>query len=161
MITNDNITFKKITEKDLDFITKVRNQCVEFLHTPFQFTREEVSAWFKKTHSSRVPWYIIYLNETSIGYIRTSEVGDKTYIGMDLHENYRGKGYSQRAYKEFIPWLYIMTGKDELWLEVLKTNERAIHIYEKLGFKKQGEKKINRNGQKEISLIYKHDRNAS
>lgn len=133
--------FKPIRKEDLQFINEVRNSVSTLLHDPRTFTLDETIEWFEKTNPK---WYIIQLHQRimgnrvfniRIGYVRTSWVNDRFYIGMDLHQDFRGKGLCQRSYKEFIPSLYNISKKKELWLEVLKTNIRAIHIYEKLGFK--------------------------
>lgn len=157
--TETNVmTFEKLKHTHLEFVKEVRNQATEFLHDPTKFTIDEVKQWYNQYKNGH-PWYLIWYFKVPIGYIRCSEVDGRTYIGMDLHEKFRGQGLSQRAYREFIPWIYIITQKDELWLKVLKTNIRAIYIYEKLGFQYVESEYIKRNNQKEISLIYKHSRN--
>ena len=56
-------------------------------------------------------------------------------IGADIHPEYTGHGFGYKAYKEFIPFIFNSYEVNELLLEVLETNKRALHLYEKLGFK--------------------------
>ncbi len=135
------MTFQLILRDDLPFVNEVRNSAAPLLHDDRTFTLEETIKWYEATNPQ---WYIIRIHQrvvdnrvfkVRIGYFRTSWVDDRFYIGMDLHQSYQGKGLCQRAYKEFIPSLYNISNQTELWLEVLRINSRAIHIYEKLGFK--------------------------
>lgn len=158
------ISFCTISAAHAAYVAHVRRQSAEFLHDPTIYSVKDVYEWVEKNGNS-LRWFIIYcwfedIGSRPIGYIRTSIIDDKLYIGMDIELKYRGMGLSQAAYKEFFPTAYIMSSKKDIWLEVLKTNPRAIHIYEKLGFEFVEEKTINRNGQNEISLVYKRKYNG-
>ena len=159
------ISFHTVTPVDAAFVAHVRRQSAEFLHDPTIYSVKDVYDWVEKNGNS-LRWFIISCwdedikRHRSVGYIRTSIIDDKLYVGMDIEIKYRGMGLSQAAYKQFFPTAYIMSGKKDIWLEVLKTNSRAIHIYEKLGFELVEEKTITRNGQNEISLVYKRKYNG-
>lgn len=149
--------FQKLSFDDLEFLYVVRKQSAEFLHDPTIFSYQDVVEWFyKNVNDPNFKWWVIFLDSIRVGYIRTStdELG-RFFIGMDLHEKFRGKGISQRAYKEFINYLYQNTNLTELWLKVLKTNTRAIHIYEKLGFEMVESEIIDRANLKVESITYK------
>ena len=85
----------------------------------------------------------------SFGYKRNRK--NKTYAGgFDLHDRgnrleiwslkifprYRNKGYGTRMLREFISQF---NSDKPLFLYVYKTNEVAIHLYEKVGFTIVGE----------------------
>lgn len=124
---------RELTKEDLPFLLEVRNECRHFLHDPREFTLEECQAWFEK---ERPDFYILQVNGESIGYFRTSDwTEDSVFIGLDIHKDYRGKGFAIPAYRMFIGMLNMPT----YFLRVLKTNIRAIHIYNKLGFEIVGE----------------------
>ena len=119
---------RPLIKEDLPFLLEIRNECREYLHDSKIFTLEECINWFESTQPK---FYILeYLGER-IGYFRTSNWSkDSVYIGLDIHKNYRGKGYAVTAYKLFIDKL----DKEIYYLKVLMKNKRAIHIYKKLGF---------------------------
>jgi RimJ/RimL family protein N-acetyltransferase len=59
-------------------------------------------------------------------------------IGLDIYEGWRGLGLSRSVYKNVIQYLFNDLNMNALYLEVLETNSLAIHIYNELGFKKDG-----------------------
>lgn len=152
------IGFRHIEIHDILFVNMVRNSCTEFLHNPQKYSFQETTEWFWKTHPK---WFMISISPYGIvGYFRMTMENNKWFIGMDLHEKYRGMGYGELLYKMFMPFAYYITQTNELWLKVLKTNSRAIHLYEKLGFKFVEEEIIDRAGKEEISLTYKLIKNG-
>ena len=159
------ITFRKITEKDLEFINTVRNLYSErYLHDSRKFTIQETNEWFIK---NKPDYYLILLlqhidgvalAEDKIGYFRLSNysVENKNiYIGADISPNYRGMGYAKLAYSKFIPFLFNDYNLNKISLEVLSTNEVAINLYKKLGFVKEGIKRqeVYKNGEWVDSII--------
>lgn len=136
------ITFKEMTENELGFFNDLRNSCAkEFLHDSREFTFKEAKNWFKHTKNK---YYIIYFDNDKIGYFRLtnySEANNNIYVGADLHEDWRGQGLSTIAYEHFIPYLFEKYNLHKISLEVLETNKRAIKLYNKLGFKKEGIKR--------------------
>jgi len=150
------IEFVKLTLDDLSFLNEVRNECCEeYLHDSRKFTLEQTINWFNKT---KPMFWIIRVDGERIGYFRTSNYSIENkniYIGADLHEDYRGKGLAYLSYKLFISYLFTEYNLHKISLEVLKTNQRAINLYEKLGFKFEGIKRdeVCKNGQWIDSII--------
>lgn len=136
------IEFVKLTLDDLSFLNEVRNECCEeYLHDSRKFTLEQTIDWFNKT---KPMFWVIWVDGERIGYFRTSEyseVNKHIYIGADLHKDFRGKGLAYESYKQFIPFLFTELNLHKISLEVLKTNQRAINLYEKLGFVFEGIKR--------------------
>jgi diamine N-acetyltransferase len=127
------VKFRELTYNDLEFLTNVRNESVEFLHTKTKFTLEQCQNWFLKNDDL---YLIVEMDGIDVGYIRTSDLTeDSVYIGMDIDPNHRGKGYAVPIYNELIPWLKEKLNISYILLEVLASNERAHHIYKKIGFK--------------------------
>jgi RimJ/RimL family protein N-acetyltransferase len=151
------ITFSEMREEDLSFFLDIRNNSLEFLHNDTEFSLEDAKKWFNDTNPK---FFIIKMESKSIGYFRTSNWDDKNntlYIGCDIHPNYRGFGLSQIAYKKFIELLKNKFGIKKIKLEVLSTNKRAIHIYNKLGFIETGYgEKITRNEENIDSIIMEY-----
>jgi RimJ/RimL family protein N-acetyltransferase len=150
------IEFFKLTIEDLSFLNEVRNECCEeYLHDSRKFTLEQTIDWFNKT---KPMFWIIRVDGERVGYFRTSNYlieNRNIYIGADLHKNFRGKGLAFESYKLFIPYLFGKYNLHKISLEVLSTNQRAINLYKKLGFKFEGIKReeIYKNGQWIDSII--------
>lgn len=134
--------FRKINKNDLKFVNTVRNEYAsEYLHDSRTFSLDDTISWFETYNPD---FYIIELNEQSIGYFRLSNhsVENKNiYIGADISIEYKGRGYGKAAYIEFIPFLFKEYDLNKISLEVLATNTVAISLYEKLGFKTEGIKR--------------------
>ena len=151
-----NISFKRMNTNDLEFLNRVRNEYSnEYLHDSRTFTLEETKNWYYKSNPD---FWMILLDGVVVGYFRLSNYSKENkniYIGADVAPEYTGKGIAKEAYKLFIPHLFTMYGLNKVSLEVLQTNERAIGLYNKLGFVKEGAKRqeVLKNGKWVDSII--------
>jgi RimJ/RimL family protein N-acetyltransferase len=152
------LSFYKITENDLSFVNETRNgYAAEFLHDSRIFTLQEITEWYNKTNPN---YWIIFdsdINER-VGYFRLSNhsvINKNIYIGADISQKFKNKGYGTEAYKKFIPLLFGFYDLHKISLEVLETNNLAIHLYEKLGFVREGVKRqeVYKNGNWINSII--------
>jgi hypothetical protein len=133
---------RKLEESDLPFLLEVRNDETTRvnLENDSVFTLEQCIEWFSKT---KPIWYIIQINSSSVGYIRTN--GDE--VGIDIHPNYRRMGYAREAYK-----LYLKEKNyASLWVFV---DNFAKNLYTQLGFVENGNTKTIRN-REYIQMVYK------
>ena len=124
------VSLIQLTENDLPFLLEVRNDesTRQFLENDSKFTLKESLKWFR---DNQPKWFIIEVNKTSVGYIRT--LGNE--VGCDIHPNFRKKGYAKMAYE-----LYLQD-KDYASLWVFEDNF-AVKLYEKLGFTSTGDSRI-------------------
>ena len=124
------INLRPLTENDLSFLLEVRNNksTRQFLEHDSKFTLKEALKWFR---DGQPEWFIIEINRTPVGYIRTN--GDE--VGCDIHPDFRKKGYAKMAYE-----LYLQD-KDYASLWVFEDNF-AVKLYEKLGFIPTGNSRI-------------------
>lgn len=117
---------------DIEFFNEVRNHSTDFLHDNTKYSLEDNLKWFVET---KPKFFILEDSGESIGYFRTSKwVKNTLYVGMDIHPKYRGLGYAKKSYNLFFKYLKKEYSIEEVFLEVLNTNNRAINIYNKLGF---------------------------
>tara|TARA_B110000285_G_scaffold159773_1_gene178334 strand:- start:82 stop:498 length:417 start_codon:yes stop_codon:yes gene_type:complete len=116
------VDLRPLTENDLPFLLEVRNDksTRQFLENDSMFTLKESLKWFR---DNQPKWFVIKMDTTSVGYIRTN--GDE--VGCDIHPDFRKKGYAKMAYK-----LYLQD-KDYASLWVFEDNF-AVKLYKKLGF---------------------------
>lgn len=130
-----------LSENYLEFLLEVRNHesTRQFLENNSVFTIEQCKKWFNTLES---PWYIIIVDETPVGYIRTN--GDE--VGCDIHPEHRRKGYARLAYNEYLK------NKTYATLWVFEDNF-AKDLYFNLGFKENRKEKTIRN-RKYIQMIY-------
>lgn len=151
------LSFRLMSESDVRFVNSVRNRYSKtYLHDSRTFTDEEALTWYKK---SKPEFYIIeYLNK-DIGYFRTSSYSKENRhicIGCDISPEFTNRGLGYISYRAFIGFIFKKYDLNKVYLEVLSTNERAIYLYEKLGFIKEGVKReeVLKDGEYIDSVIY-------
>lgn len=134
--------FRKMEEKDLKFVNEIRNgYCEKYLHSSIKYSMEETLKWFQTQNPL---FYIIQFMDTDIGYFRTSNYSKENkniYIGADIMPQFTGNGLGFSAYKQFMKFMFEEFKLHKISLEVIDTNENAIKLYEKLGFKHEGTKR--------------------
>jgi RimJ/RimL family protein N-acetyltransferase len=134
--------FIRLAYNDLSFLNEVRNECAaEYLHDSRTFTLEETINWYKNANPD---FWIIWYNNERVGYFRTSnysKINKNIYVGADLHKDFRGRGLAYESYCKFIPFLFNKLDLHKISLEVLSTNQRAINLYDKIGFRTEGIKR--------------------
>lgn len=123
---------RPITIHDLNDFLRIRNLVRTNLHDSRKFTPQECLSWFKSTENLYLG---LYSRELLIGYFRLKRLDFNTLeVGLDLDPLHQGKGIGFRAYVFFIEWLRKNTSISTLTLRVLKSNQSAIKLYQKLGF---------------------------
>jgi len=121
-----------MVKNDLEFFNSVRVKSFMFLHDNTNYTLEDNIKWFE---TLKDPFYIVSIDGESIGYFRTSNwIDNSLYLGLDISIKHRGNGYAFKAYNLFFNKLKSSFNINKIYLEVLSSNKRAIHLYNKLNF---------------------------
>lgn len=134
---------RELSISDLPFLLQVRNDETTRinLENDSVFTLAQCEEWFL---IRKPKWYIIEIDDNSVGYIRTNGIE----VGIDIHPNYRRNGYAREAYK-----LYLKD-KEYASLWVFVDNFAKI-LYTELGFVENGNTKTIR-GRDYIQMIYEN-----
>jgi RimJ/RimL family protein N-acetyltransferase len=127
----DNIIIRPMVLSDLSDVKVVRDQCLDFIHDSKSYSLDETVRWYLNT----LPHYLSVLCDTElIGYFRLTNItSNSCYVGMDLHQDHRGKGIALETYNTVIEEL-TKYGIDTFHLNVLSSNTHAIRLYEYIGF---------------------------
>lgn len=120
--------------RDVVLFNTVRNASREWLRDKAAYTLPEAVDWFRR--GSGAQFLVIFDDGVPIGYCRVADgcAPWEKFIGMDVHPDYRGRGLAQLAYRALFEELRA-AGVRQFRLCVLKTNSRARHIYDSLGFR--------------------------
>lgn len=149
-IKSDEVTLRKINLEDLELIRNWRNsdkirKC--FFHQEL-ITEEQQLNWFNEYLKNETDlMFMIETNEgVPIGTLaiyhidavnRQAEVG-RIMLG---NEKYLGKGYAIKALELLLANSFREMDLERIYLEVLDDNERAVGMYDKIGFKTEGIKR--------------------
>lgn len=150
-----SFAFESLAPRDLPFLIEIRNECREFLHDNREFTLADAERWFE---AARPTFWLIRYEGNPIGYFRTSDYSTRNrtmMAGADLHRDYRGKGLGYASWKAFLDFAFPYFNLYSVSLEVLASNERALSLYQKLGFQIEGHKRgaILRDGNRIDSIL--------
>ncbi|WP_314557801.1 GNAT family N-acetyltransferase [uncultured Parvimonas sp.] len=144
LIEDDDIKIKKFEKNDLKNF-KNFSAYDDILLTDYNlcFLKEsEIKKWEKKIKSKKNHYFAVFLNEIMIGYIgisRISFLNSNYELSLSLDEKYCSKGYGFKSLRLFLEYYFKNFDKYSIWLNVNAFNQRAIKLYEKIGFEKISE----------------------
>ncbi|WLD94751.1 GNAT family N-acetyltransferase [Alkalihalobacillus sp. AL-G] len=105
---------------------------------------EEIDEYFQNIHDKSRKNYIIehIVDEKAIGYLGLFNINHyhkntECYIAV-CEKSYHGQGVGYEAMQLLMEYVFREMNMHRLALRVFAENERAIRLYEKLGFKKEG-----------------------
>ncbi len=142
----NSLSIREMAESDIGEIAELEKECFS---EPWSETslKDELS-------NETARFYVIRDNENLLGYIGANNICNEVYItNVAVNSSCRGKGYGKNLVNHLIKQseaenAFFIT------LEVRKSNENAIKLYEKCGFKLIGERKNFYSKPTEDALIY-------
>lgn len=131
-----NLRLRLITEDDLDWVRKLRNDNQAYFFTQKNITRKQHQQWYKSLVVDSPDFFVIWWGDNRVGTISVIYNQDKkitTISNVLIEEGYRHRG----ILKEALEILKKEYGKN-MELEVKSDNINAIKTYKRLGFKPFG-----------------------
>ncbi len=134
---------------------KIANMNVEYAHKLFKdfkndyslfknkknfkeyvYSKEKIDSYVQKKNKEGYKLLAILYKEDVVGEIRLKEKSSNIYeLGIVLKDDkYKNKGLGTVALKKGLKYAKDVLGIHSIIVEVLKTNERSIHVFKKLGF---------------------------
>jgi len=154
---------------DVPAIVALRNDPATFihLHDANQYSEAQTENWLRHLPAtskrySVFPWLNSPVTPPELGPFiglvrvdRIDSVSRNCAVGLDLVPEHRGKGLSQKVYAWLLDYLFHQLNMHMVYLEVLESNTRAQHVYERLGFRVDGRlrQRVFRNGTYEDSIL--------
>lgn len=138
-----SVTIRPMKWRDIEWARQQRNspETRQWLGHTSEISFSEQVKWFWKLLKDPTKARMVILsNSNRIGVVRIDSIdytNMSVCIGMDIDPKHRGKGYCQEAYKLLLRYLFGI-GWNRIWLLVGDYNKRGIHIYQKVGFKFEG-----------------------
>lgn len=159
------VYLRELEEEDIKTINNWRNnkEIIDFLGANFKFINTQTDQnWFNNYQKKRGKEVrcAICLKESDviIGLISLISI-DSVNRNAELHimignKNYHNMGIGKKVLSIMLNHAFNNLNLYNVYLKVLETNIRAIHVYEKIGFVKEGilRERVFKNG-KYINLI--------
>lgn len=141
-----NYEIREMTHDDVDSILQIEEMCYGAHH----WSRES----FLTELSNKISTYQCILNDNKcVGYIGFWKIMDEAHVtNISIHPDFQNKKLAHRLILSMINECYKEKIK-YITLEVRVSNERAIHLYEKFGFKSLGIRKKYYQDNNEDALI--------
>lgn len=146
-----NIHLRPLEISDVPWLVQLRNdpEVISNIHDARMYPEHETEAWLRNLPKTSMRWLVYNANSwteliftmNKIGLVRIDNfdtMNRNCYVGMDIHKDWRGKGLANRIYIQILDKLFQVYNMETIYLEVLEVNERATHIYSKLGFQISG-----------------------
>lgn len=140
---------KVVSEKSAILAAAIRNECLEFMtRDPKRLTIEDQIRWLNSKPVT-TQLFIYQKNNTPypIGYGLIRLEGHNWWLSGGLAEGWRGKGLGKEIFT------HLMSLRDETWLEVLASNERAVKLYTSLGFVEKERRECSPRGCPETAIV--------
>ena len=143
---NEIPTISPMSEEDIKEIADLEKMCFSEPWSEQSLKDELVN--------DTARFYVLRDNETLLGYIGANNICNEVYItNVAVNEKSRGKGYGKTLVNHLVRQCDLENALF-VTLEVRESNENAIKLYEKCGFKKVGERKNFYSKPTENALIY-------
>ena len=146
------ISLKLVRIKDAEFISKLRqkkelNKYISITSTNLDDQKKWIESYLKKEEKKKEFYFIIQNKKNeSCGTVRIYNIDKEKkecVWGSFILDKNRPNRASYETIKLSLAFAFRTLKMEKVLLDVCKENKRAIHIYEKSGFKKYNEDNLN------------------
>ncbi len=147
MYVYQDLGFRVTEKRDLNALKEIHNDqdVWENLFNIDFVDDNSQDAWWNSLHRKRDDLrYVICLKdnpEQVVGRLRIQSINQQhnnCEVGLDLHRDYRGKGFGSKSYEMLLKFLFEEYNMNMVYLKVADFNPRAKEVYKKVGFKETG-----------------------
>ncbi|TKI05320.1 spermidine N1-acetyltransferase [Martelella alba] len=139
-----NIRLRPLEREDLRFVHQLdNNETVMryWFEEPYEAFVELYDLYEKHIHDQSERRFIIDMNGVGIGLVELVEINHihrRAEFQILIDPAHQGHGYASIAARLAMDYGFMVLNLNKLYLIVDQENEKAIHIYSKLGFKMEG-----------------------
>lgn len=134
------VELRVLEKNDLQFIHQLNNNAdimSYWFEEAYQSMTRLEQIYDKSIDNKDVRQFIIKKNNEKIGYVgifSIDPVHRKAEFGIMIDPKHQGHGYASIATRMAIDYAFATLNLHKLYLIVDRINEKAIHVYEKIGF---------------------------
>ena len=145
---NNGVFLKPLKESDIGHVmTWVNDPDVvkNFQHFGKKLTKKEELVFVKKLvkneRKTDFVFSIFGVDETYLGQCAINQISWENRLGrfsLIIKKEHWGKGYAQKVLPILLDYAFRELKLNKVWGMVYATNEKALHLYKKAGFKREG-----------------------
>ncbi|KFF64283.1 spermidine N1-acetyltransferase [Pectobacterium sp. CHL-2024] len=143
--TSSSVRLRPLERDDLTFVHQLDNNASVmryWFEEPYEAFVELSDLYDKHIHDQSERRFIIEHEQTKVGLVELVEINHihrRAEFQIIIDPAYQGRGYASTAAKLAMDYGFSVLNLYKLYLIVDKENQKAIHIYSKLGFEVEGE----------------------
>ncbi len=152
MINGERCTLRPLRSEDAERLSEIVNdlEVREYLSNPFPYMEQREEKFIESLALQKVPTDIVFGIEVdgkligTVGLHRINWVSRNCYFAIAIDKEYWNRGIGTEATRLILKYAFEHLNLHKVLLEVYEYNERAIRVYEKVGFKVEGRLRKNR-----------------
>lgn len=139
----DKLELRALEKDDLDFIHRLNNNpdiMSYWFEEPYQSKVELEDNYMKNKDNKHVRLFVLKKNNEQLGLVALFSIDyihRKAEFAIMIDPIHQGFGYSSKATKLAMNYAFKILNLNKLYLITDEVNEKAIHVYKKVGFKQE------------------------
>ncbi len=140
-----DLKLRPLEREDLKFVHRLNNDAKimsYWFEEPYEAFVELQELYDKHIHDQSEHRFILELDGQMVGLVELMEIDyihRRAEFQIIIDPKFQGHGYAVSATKLAMKYAFHVLNLHKLYLVVDKVNEKAIHVYEKVGFIREGE----------------------
>ncbi|ENR8601194.1 spermidine N1-acetyltransferase [Listeria monocytogenes] len=140
-----DLKLRPLEREDLKFVHRLNNDAKimsYWFEEPYEAFVELQELYDKHIHDQSERRFILELDGQMVGLVELMEIDyihRRAEFQIIINPKFQGHGYAVSATKLAMKYAFHVLNMHKLYLVVDKVNEKAIHVYEKVGFIREGE----------------------
>lgn len=140
-----DLKLRPLEREDLKFVHRLNNDAKimsYWFEEPYEAFVELQELYDKHIHDQSERRFILELDGKMVGLVELMEIDyihRRAEFQIIIDPKFQGHGYAVSATKLAMKYAFHVLNLHKLYLVVDKVNEKAIHVYEKVGFIREGE----------------------
>jgi len=145
MPSEKEITLRPLEREDLRFVHQLDNNANVmryWFEEPYEAFVELSDLYDKHIHDQSERRFVVEYERDKAGLVELVEINHihrRAEFQIIIAPSHQGKGLASKAVKMAMEYAFSVLNLYKLYLIVDKENQKAIHIYSKLGFEIEGE----------------------
>lgn len=141
----NKLQIRPLEKDDLDFIHTMRTnpEVMDYWFKEPYATTESLTKWYESGQDSNLHRHFILNHmKEKVGYLALYNINDRhrnAEFAIMFDPAQQGNGYATKATRLIVEYAFNQLNLRKLYLYVDKVNEKAAHIYEKVGFRVEGD----------------------